>query len=119
VSEIRSASASFRDDGAAITVPDQHDVVEAEVIKRVSDVASIVVQSAKRPNRCSVTREVDGVRGDPSEVEFSLQGCPTPGAVPSAMNKDNGTSVWHVWMLAQRASVDRLSERERSDGVER
>jgi len=77
------------------------------------------VQSAKRTDRCSVPREVDGMRGDPAAVKFSLQGCPTPGTVPSAVNKDNVTSVWHVWMLAQRASVDRLSERERSDGVER
>jgi hypothetical protein len=48
VSEIGPARASFRDDGAAIAVPDQDGLVKVEMIKRVSDVAGVMVQSSKR-----------------------------------------------------------------------
>ena len=48
VSEIGPARTSFRDDGAAIAVPDQDGVVKVEMIKRVSDVAGVMVQSSKR-----------------------------------------------------------------------
>jgi hypothetical protein len=68
MSEIGPARTSFRDDGAAITVPNQDGVVEAEMIKRVSNVAGVMVQSSKRMDRGSMTGEFDGVRGDPAAV---------------------------------------------------
>ena len=87
-------SGGVGDDGAAVTVTDEDDLV-LEPGKHRGDVGGVAVQITERERGQPVTREIDRVRGQATSIELGLQRRPTPRAEPGAVHEQDRSNARH------------------------